>query len=322
MKNQNLIPVFFSCDDNYVPFLSVALESINKNAAKDNIYHFYVLHSGTISLVNQNRIIKAHKNETTEIEFVDITEHVERISERLHTRDYYSKSTYYRLFIPNLYPEFDKVLYLDSDIVVGGDISNLYHVELGNNLVGAITDGAVSQVKPFQDYVEKRVGVAHHSKYFNAGILLMNTKRLREINFEELFFSLLKKVTFTVAQDQDYLNAICRDKVTYIDKAWNQMPIDYQDYKDGKPYLVHFNLSFKPWQIDGVPYEEMFWESAKKSPYYQDILKIKANYSPELQKKSAKETEELIKRALEESLELEKNFMVDSEIKSVHALMK
>lgn len=322
MKNQKIVPIFFSCDDNYIPFLSVALTSIIKNASKEYFYHFYILHSDTISKLNQERISASHIKENVKIEFVDITDYVVKISEKLHTRDYYSKSTYYRLFIPNLYPQYDKVLYLDSDIVVCGDISKLFNIELGNNLVGAITDGAVSQVKPFQDYVEKRVGVAHHSKYFNAGILLMNNRRLREIDFEELFINLLSRVTFTVAQDQDYLNAICRDKVTYIDNSWNQMPINYQDYGKGTPNLVHYNLSFKPWHIDGVAYADLFWKYAKKCTYYKDILTIKENYSPELQMMSEKETEELIKKAIRESLELEKNFIIDSEIKSVHARMK
>lgn len=322
MKNQKTVPIFFSCDDKYVPFLSVALTSMIENASKEFFYHIYVLHSKSISEKNQAKIIASHKEKNLKIEFVDITEYVVKISEKLHTRDYYSKSTYYRLFIPNLYPQYDKVLYLDSDIVICGDVSELYNVDLGDNLVGAITDGAILQVKVFQDYVEERVGVEKYEHYFNAGILLMNTKRLREIDFEDLFIDLLTMVTFNIAQDQDYLNAICRGRVTYIDETWDQMPIHFKDYGTAKPKLVHFNLSFKPWHIDGVPYGDIFWDYAKKCSFYDEIKEIKANYSTDLQKFSEEETVNLMKTANAQALEKEQNAIIEKAVKSIHARIK
>ena len=151
MKKLNVIkgeiPIFFSCDDNYIPFLAVTLESLEKNASKNYNYVIKVLHSNTINAENQQRILCEYNVDNFNIEFVDISNYVEKISERLHTRDYYSKSTYYRLFIPNLYPQYSKALYLDSDIVVLGDISKLYNTELGENYVGAITDEVVQSVK-------------------------------------------------------------------------------------------------------------------------------------------------------------------------------
>ncbi len=268
MKKINLIkgeiPIFFSCDDNYIPFLAVTLESLEKNANKNYHYAIKVLHSNTISTVNQQRISLEYSVGNFNIEFVDISSYVEKISARLHTRDYYSKSTYYRLFIPNLYPQYSKALYLDSDIVVLGDISKLYNTELNDNYVGAITDEFVSSVKELHGYVLNRVGVPKVSNYFNAGILVMNLSKLREINFEEMFIKLISCVTFTVAQDQDYLNVICNGHVTNIPLSWDKMPVnDNMNVKDIN--IVHYNLNLKPWQEDNVPYEEVFWEYAKKS---------------------------------------------------------
>lgn len=317
-----IIPIFFSVDDNYIPLLSVALTSMIENSSKRFFYQIHILHSGTISSVNQNRLTSAYDGNNIAIEFVDISKNVEKINEKLHTRDYYSKSTYYRLFIPNLYPMYDKILYLDSDIVICGDISELYNVDLKDNLVGAITDGAILKVKPFQEYVENRVGVKHYEHYFNAGILLMNNKKLREINFEELFIDLLTMVKFNVAQDQDYLNAICRGKVTYIENAWNQMPINYIDYEKGKPNLIHYNLSFKPWHKDNIPYGEHFWKYAQKSPYYKEIKKIKSEYTMELQEISDAETIELMKKATEQALAFEENVIINNAIAKVRAQMK
>ena len=71
------------------------------------------------------------------IEFVDLNYYIDRIKDKLYTRDYYSKSTYFRLFLPNLYPNYDKILYLDSDIVILDDVAKLYNINIKNCLLGA-----------------------------------------------------------------------------------------------------------------------------------------------------------------------------------------
>jgi len=322
MASIKTIPIFFSCDDAYIPFLSVSLTSMMESASESFLYYVRILHSRTISKHNQDKISSSHRHKNLIIEFVDITTYVVKISDKLHTRDYYSKSTYYRLFIPNLYPQYDKVLYLDSDIVICGDISALFNTDLGDNLVGAIPDGAILKVKVFQDYAEQRVGVEKYHHYFNAGILLMNTKRLREIDFETLFIDMLGKVTFDVAQDQDYLNAICKGKVTYIDETWNQMPINSKDGGSGRPNLIHFNLSFKPWHADDVPYGQHFWHYAKKSPYHQEIIDIKANYSSKAQEASHNETIHLMSKANSQALATEENERIQAALKAIQSQIK
>ena len=61
-----------------------------------------------------------------DIEFVDLNYYIQKVKDKLYTRDYYSKTTYFRLFLPNLYPQYDKVLYLDSDIGILDDFATLY----------------------------------------------------------------------------------------------------------------------------------------------------------------------------------------------------
>ena len=122
------ISLFFALDDNYCPYLSVALDSIMKNANKDYNYDAYVL--ATYLSQENKEILKARALDNFNIEFVDMNEKLEKIASMLHTRDYYSKTTYYRLFIPNMFPNLDKALYLDADIIVPGDISELYNIDL------------------------------------------------------------------------------------------------------------------------------------------------------------------------------------------------
>ena len=293
--NNREIHLFFTVDDNYIPFLAVTLQSIKENSSKDYIYDIKILHSNSITKKNMDIIKHDYENDNFEIEFVNIEKNIYKISEKLHTRDYYSKSTYFRLFIPDLYPELDKALYLDSDITLKNDVAKLYNIDLEGNLVGAIPDSAVSNVKEFQEYVEKRIGVSRFDQYFNAGILLMDLKQLREINFEEKFISLLSTITFDVAQDQDYLNTICKNHVKIIDSSWNVMPFENNTIKKEDINLIHYNLSMKPWHFDNIMYEEYFWQYAKSTSFYEQILEIKKNYSPEKQAKSQEQTINLIK---------------------------
>ena len=287
------INLFFSCDENYIPFFAVTLQSIKNHASNDNFYSIKVLHGNTIKFTTQESITKLFESQNFEIQFVDISQQIKPFFSNLHTRDYYSKSTYYRLFIPNLYQEMDKALYLDSDIVVLDDVANLYNVDLKDNYVAGVHDQAVEIIPEFQEYVVNRIGVKKQEDYFNAGILLMNLEKLRKINFQEKFIELLNRVTYVVAQDQDYLNTICKGHVLLLDKSWNTMPIPNTEVPENQLKIVHYNLSFKPWHTS-VLYEKFFWEYAKQTPYYEQIYEIRQNYDANLQTKSTNETTNLV----------------------------
>ncbi len=274
----NEINLFFTCDDAYVPFLAVTLQSIKENKTKGNVYKVKVLHANSISAQSQNIINNEYNKDNIEIEFVDISATVSSVFNDLHTRDYYSKSTYYRLFIPNLYPNLDKALYIDSDIVVLEDIANLYNIDLGDNLVGGVTDGIVASFQELKEYVTNRIGVDKWQDYFNAGVLPMNLKALREFNIEDKFIKLLGAVKFTVAQDQDYLNTLCKNRVKRIDGAWDVMPFYGSELPREKLKLIHYNLAYKPWHHDEIMYEEYFWDYAKRTVYYDQICEEKKGY--------------------------------------------
>ncbi len=174
---KQIIPIFFATDENYAPYLSVTLESMLANASKDCFYKIHVL-TTKLSDATKARIEKSLTRNSS-IEYVSLTKELDKVSSKLHLRDYYSKETYYRFFIANLYPQYDKVLYLDCDIIVLGDIAELYNVPLGNRLVAACQEEVMATVKVFGDYVEKALDVPC-ADYFNAGILVINAKLYRE----------------------------------------------------------------------------------------------------------------------------------------------
>lgn len=298
-KKEKTIPIFFAVDDTYIPFLGVALQSLIENSSKENYYSIKILYTN-ISEENKNKINK-YKKENVDIEFKDLNNHLDKIKDKLYTRDYFSKTTYFRLFIPELYPQYDKVLYLDSDIVILSDIANLYNMDMEDNLILAAADEVIQSTDIFQEYVEKVVGIADYRNYFNAGIILMNLDELRKFKFQEKFLYLLETVKFSVAQDQDYLNRLCKGRVKIMEKTWNKMPIGGDTIPREEMNLIHYNLVNKPWHFDGILYEEYFWKYAEKTEFFKQIKDIKENYTEEEKVAGLKTGEKLLELAQKES---------------------
>jgi len=268
---KNPIPVFFACDDKYFPFMGIALHSLILNSDKNKFYDVYVLNIG-LSDINVKRVLNM-KCEHVNVTFVDVHEKMKKLGEQLMLRHYYSAAIYFRIFIPDMFRQFDKAIYLDSDIVVNTDIAKLYDIELGDNILGGTIDQVICSRPDFQDYATIGVGV-HYLKYFNSGVLLMNLKKMREIDLEGQFVAMFNKYHFDVlCPDQDYLNVLTVGHTLQLDKGWNKMSVD-KDY-DGEPMIVHYNMFNKPWQYDDIPYGHYFWDYAKGCQFYDDAKAIK-----------------------------------------------
>lgn len=281
MKKEQIIPIFFAADKNYIPFLSVSLDSLKENASKSYRYEIYILNTDIDE--KEAEPVKKFEDEKFGVHFIDVSERLEEVKNSLQLRDYYTGATYYRIFIANMFPEYEKALYIDSDTIVLGDVSELFNTELKSNLIGAIPDEAVAVVPEFRLYTKETLGV-EAEKYFNAGVILMNLKEFRKSNFYGKFCGLLKTYKFCVAQDQDYLNVLCKDKIVFVGNEWNKMPIGGASET---PKLIHYNLTMKPWHYENILFKEHFWHYAKRSEYYERILGELRAYSAEKKQKDA-----------------------------------
>ena len=298
-KYKEIIPIFFAVDDEYIPFLAVTLQSIVEHSTDEYYYVIKILYTN-ISEENKEKVNKYTK-ENINIEFVDLNYYINKIKSKLYTRDYFSMTTYFRLFISNLYPQYNKAIYLDSDIVLLVDVAELYNEDIGDNLVGAVPDDIIQQNEVFQEYVEKVVGVASYKNYFNAGMLIMNLDQLRKNKFQEKFLYLLENVKYSVVQDQDYLNRICKGKVKLLDMTWNVMPNATKDVNEEDIKLIHYNYQYKPWHYDNIPYGNYFWDLAKKTEFYDKLQEIKNNFTDEMKYEDRVADEKLRELAQKES---------------------
>lgn len=299
MINQKEIPIFFSIDDGYAPYLSVALTSAIKNSDKRRNYKAIILYQ-ELSEENKNKLSLLAEPHF-KIEFIPMSDGLESITDRKsnHLRcEYFTLTIYFRLFIAAMFPQYDKGIYIDSDVVLLGDIAELFNTDIGDNYIGACYDHSIENVEPFCKYIREAVGV-DNKKYINSGVLLMNLKKLREAEFHKHFLSLLNEYHFeSVAPDQDYINAMFYGNIYYLDDIWDTMPNDSRPI-NGNAKLIHYNLFSKPWCYDNIQYGEYFWEYAKTSGYMECLKNYKENFTDEKKEAETKCLENMIKRALE-----------------------
>ena len=274
-----VIPVFYAADDNYMPYLAVALTSLKKNKTEDYEYRIHVLYAGELSEAAQK--VKSMEEEI-----------------------------FYRLMIPEMFPDYDKVLYMDCDTVALADVAKLYTIDIGNNFIGAAADQAVAAVPAFRAYTKYALNIAPH-RYFNSGVIVMNLKKLREIGFYGKFCEVLRSYEFIIAPDQDVLNLICKDRVYYYGGEWNQMPIGGK----GNPKLIHYNLTMKPWHYTDVLYQEYFWRFAEKTEFLADIKKALTSFTPEMAKRDEESSKKLIALAQQEA-ENPRNYIRSQKMKA------
>lgn len=277
-KHHREIPIFFAADDKYTKFMMVTMRSIIDNISPKKIYRFYVLHTD-ISEENQ-LLVKRMEKSNCRIIFVNVARELKRIEKKISIRDYYTSTTYYRIFIADMFPEYDKVLYVDSDTIVREDIAGLYQYELGNNYIGAVRDQLVVQTDLYGDYVEKVLGISRGA-YFNAGVVLINCEAFRKKNMLKKFMDLLSTYTFVVAQDQDYLNILCKDNVLWLDHRWNVQMIGDISCPEDKAKLIHYNLAAKPWHYRDCRFGKYFWEYAEKTDKYRELVDILNSFTKE-----------------------------------------
>lgn len=298
MEKNNEIPICFATDDNYVPFLAVAIASLLDNASKENFYRIYVLTSH-LSQENMDSILKM-ATENSSIEFIQLSKELDKVQNMFHLRDYYSKETYYRIFIPNLFPQYRKVLYLDCDITVLADISELYNTSIHGYYVAAATEEVMQTYDVFGNYVEQADGIKR-TEYFNAGILLINCRRWRNKLIAERFVDLLNRYKFRVVQDEDYLNVLCKNNVKRIPLGWNKTSYKNDDFDDKDLKIIHWKINWRPWKYKGILYEEHFWKYAKMTDFYDRLIQMRDSRTEEDKKKDDLLMENLSRMAQEDA---------------------
>ena len=298
MENKKNIPIFYACDEGFVKFSIVSIFSLMQNASPDYTYTIYILHSG-IPADQQQKALELTRD-GFEIIFADVSERLHTITDVLPLRDYYSSTTYFRLFIAEMYPEYNKVLYIDSDTVVQGDASELYNTELGDRWLGACHEQAMVQTDHYGTYAEQVVGVSRHN-FFNAGVLLINAQLFREKEILRRFADRLAEYQFVVTQDEDYLNLICKDHILWLDQRWNTEVYCEFPYPIEEAKIIHYIMVSKPWHYEDCTGGDIFWRYAAQTNVYRELRDVLESFSEEEKLRDAEVMDNLLALAKQET---------------------
>ena len=306
MQKCEVIPVFYACDDDFIKYAAVSLKSVLENSKSGQKYKFHFL----VSKVNdelKNAVLKT-KSENCDIEFFGVEKYLERLEKKLPVRDYFTKTTYFRLFIADMFPEYDKAVYLDGDTVVSGDLADLFNLDISDYYLAASPEAVMRGEKVFGEYVEKVLGIDRYA-YFNAGVLVLNCKKMRENDVSGEFSKLLGFYDFSVTQDEDYLNVLCKDRVLLIDSAWNKEVYGDEEIDLSKTKILHYIMTAKPWRNKNALYADLFWTNAEKTVFYNEILSESAqNFAIYDEQKDADFLKRL-KSLAEKEIEREDNYL-------------
>ena len=273
----NVIPIAFAFDNNLTKPACICLASLLQNANSETFYDIFILHSehDDLDKIEIDRIPILFKN--CRITYRIIGDLFDKAFEIRGI----TTAAYYRLLIPEIIPEYDKILYSDVDVIFRSDLSDLYlNTDLDGFYFGGV-DSLSNENPQLVNYYQK-LGLSADGIIYS-GNLLINSKKILADNMTSKFKELAKnKYTF---QDMDVINIACRDKIRYLPlefcvttyasefkakspdtllKYWNQVEID-RAFNAG---IVHYNGQ-KPWKGMCINFD-IWWEYYRKSPFFDE----------------------------------------------------
>lgn len=293
ISDDNNIAICFATDEIYLPYLAVAIQSIIEHSNPHNKYDINILHENLSP--SQQRSITSMRGNNIFIRFVSVKRFHDRFSKLFYTRVHFSNTVYSRFFIQEVLNKYTKILYLDCDLVVNKDVAELYNTPLNENkLMGVIRDYEVMRKANKQkgwacSYINKTLGIARVTDYFQSGVLLINVKQFQREDILNELISTLTRLKTPNFVDQDILNAVCKGRVLYLDPRWNveyhipfynpdwaqTMPAErVYEYMECRsdPWILHFSSDKKPWHDPSLEMSEHFWKYARHTTFYEEIL--------------------------------------------------
>ncbi len=288
--------IVFSFDEKYAKYFSAALVSLAAHADREYLYDIVVMHDSL-----SDRTIEKLKEIVTEgfsLRFFDVSaaaaEFLGDLPEHLITPPW-NIATFYDLLVPLLMPEYERVLYCDSDIVFCSDPGELFEMPFEGRSLIAVHDPFpyILSVLPKDIFLLKQkdialnvLGLPSVEDYFNSGVILFNISAVdKDVYLEKVRYALTFPELPTV--DQDILNHVFARNVKWADTRFNLQTFLIPFLKDGiddekkeeyldaarDPVIIHFSSPKKPWKYPDMHLSEHFWENAGKSPFFFRIFK-------------------------------------------------
>lgn len=271
------IPIVFAFDNNLAMPAAVCVYSLLVNAAAETAYDIYILHrrGDKLDLSMVEQVMTQFPGHTLTLREVG-----DEFDQSFEIRGI-TTPAYYRLLIPELIPEHDKILYSDVDVIFREDLTEIYSTDLGDNFFGGVN--AITHLDKDSAAYYSKLNL-DPSKIIYSGNLVFNSKALRDSPEVMAEFRTLAKKEFKF-QDMDVINIACKGRISFLppsfcltnyichaavyDRAqllsvWPEAEIE----KALKSGLVHYNGN-KPWQKWSVNFD-IWWEYYRSSPIFNE----------------------------------------------------
>lgn len=284
--------IAFESSNLFVPYQSVVLNSLVEYTDDNNLYDIVILTSEIDAYdcdLLQNEV-GGRKN--ISLRFFDPIDYVKKYIKQ--NKFNYLTINYYRLALPWIFEEYDRVLNLGADIVIQKDVMELLQCPMKEDeyIAGAVDLGYLGRLR--LDISPNELGLKNPDGYVNADVLVVNSKNIRRDYVIDDVMLLWQKYNFRCAE-QDAMNMLFDGHIHHVDIRWNLYPtkmasiehIALNDddkinmWKDAlkNPYIIHYSAYPKPWDYPIVGYGDCWWHFARNSPYYEEILRRLAVYS-------------------------------------------
>jgi lipopolysaccharide biosynthesis glycosyltransferase len=279
------IHISIGVDNKYVYAGLVYLTSLLDNRAESTFYIIHVLSNDKFSQDNINKIktvVEKYSKNFSEVIFYNLGDDFKGA-----TIGTFALSTYYRIALPSLLPNLDKIIYTDTDMINLKDLTEMYNIKFEDNMY---LSGTLDKIKLFKEINAFGIKI---DKYINAGVLLMNLKVMRENSIEKKLRDFVSTHTLRTV-DQTAINAVCHNNIQvmpykYAVFAFNSFSqlLSYNNMQDNKykfneselyeayhnPTLLHFFGGYKPWKKNYLsPFKVYWWYYAKMSGFFNEIL--------------------------------------------------
>lgn len=296
---EKCVPIVIATNDYYAPYISTLLLSIKEHSSDSSNYDILVLSHDIKDDSKANLLGTLQGKPNFSLRFTDPGSLLDGYD--LHTRGHFSVETYYRLVLPEMLPEYDKILYIDVDMIAVADLADLYNTNVGGYLLAAAYDpdtaGLYNGFQPDKkEYMDKELALDNSYHYFQAGTLVMNLKEFRKTFTTKEILDMAASKEWQLL-DQDILNKLCEHRVKILDMSWNVM-YDYAgvrikeiirlapewlylEYMEARkhPKIIHYAGPEKPWLYPEGDFADIYWEYARKTPYYEVMLYRMSGYA-------------------------------------------
>ena len=262
------INIALNFNDDYMLPALVSIYSLFNSNKEENI-HVYILESN-ICEANKNKILKLtsifdHKT----IEFVKVDRDLLKKFPLTERRKEIPYETYYKIFLAEKLTNIDKIIYIDSDVLVVDEIRSLWDTDVEEMYCAGVFDGFIE----FDDsgHKESVLKMTENAQYINWGLAVMNLKKIREERKTEEAINLAEKYETLKYVDQDILNQVFQGGIKYIDMMYNFAGWNMRTYPDriNTAKILHFTGRKKPWHVNN--YEHPYFNI-----YQEYIFKIEA----------------------------------------------